>query len=797
MSVIGFDFGNENCFIAVARAGGIETIANEYSQRVTPSYVGFGDKQRDLGVSAKNKQNTNIKSTIYGFKRYIGRKVSDPVMENEKSVLPYEIVESRDGEVGVCVKYRKQDKKFCSRQITAMLLTKLKQIAEADLHIKVVDCVISVPFFFNDAERRALLDSAKIAGLNCLKLMNETTAVALSYGFYKHDLSEEKPRIVAFVDLGHSALQVSVVAFTKERLKMLACESDVVGGRDFDRVLVEYFCDDFQARYKLDVRSNKRAMIRLYSECEKLKKQMSSIALELPINIECFMEDKDVSGKMKRDQFESLASGILQRIEDTIQRAIAKCRLEDDRILTLEDVESVEIVGGSSRVPAVKAIIRKIFGKEPSTTLNADEAVSRGCALQCAMLSPNFKVKNFSITDLQPYPIAVRVLPKLDPSEGSEYDIFPQYHQVPYSRIISVFRREPFIVEAFYRQEVPFEDKQIAKFHVKVEPRNPEASPEDKVKVKIRVNLNGVFTVVSATLFEKGDESPEPMEEVKDAPMNEGDSAAVNGASDAAPAPAEPEKKKAPSAKQTECKIESVTIDADLEGQGYVMKYLEEEKDMIVADRTEQERLDAKNAVEEYVYEMRDKLADALQDYASDSDKSELSQHLTSTEDWLYGDGEDLATSEYVKRLESLHALGQPIVERYREFQERPRALEEMGAALQKARKALDSFAAGEEQYAHIAKEDMDRLAQQLDTKQAFFDETIGKLNALPKHLPPPVMIHQIREATETFERVANQILSKPKPQPPPPSPPKEEAKEEPMEEAPKEDVPEEPMETA
>lgn len=651
--------------------------------------------------------------------------------------------------------------------------------------------MISVPYFFNDAERRALLDSSRIAGLNCLKLMNETTAVALSYGFYKHDLPEEKPRIVAFVDVGQSALQVSLVAFNKDRLKMLACETDVVGGRDFDKVLVDYFCDDFSSRYKLDVRSNKRAIIRLYTECEKLKKQMSSIALELPINIECFMEDKDVSGKMKRDQFEELASPLLQRVEETIRRALAKCKLDDEQPLTLADIESVEIVGGSSRVPAIKAIIKKVFEKDASTTLNADEAVSRGCALQCAMLSPNFKVKNFSIADLQPYPIAVRILPNLDPNERAEYDVFPQYHQIPFSRIISVSRREPFIVEAFYRQEVPFADKFISKFLVNVEPRNTEADPDDKVKVKIRVNLNGIFTVVSATLFEKPDEIVEP-EETKDAPMNDGDPAAVNGAPEASVAEAD-KKKSAPSPKQTECKVESKTTESDDAPQINIGHLSEDEKQMVVADRTEQERLDAKNAVEEYVYEMRDKLADSLQEYASEQERSILSKDLTDTEDWLYGDGEELEKAEYVRRLEKLHSLGQPIVERYRECQERPRALEELGSALNRARKALDSYASGDEVYSHLAKDDMNRLAQQLDAKQAFFDESIGKLNTTPKSMTPPVMCHQIREATETFERVANQILSKPKPRPP--TPPKEE-KEEPMEEA-KEDVPEEPMETA
>ena len=196
-----------------------------------------------------------------------------------------------------------EDQIFSPEQITAMLFTKLKETAEIAIKIKVNDCVISVPSYFADCERRALLDAANIAGLNVLRLVNEPTAAALAYGIYKQDLpaQEEPPRNVVFVDFGHSALQVYSVAFNKAKLKVTACVSDpTVGGRSFDRMLATYINDEFKAKYKVDASNKPRAWIRLEQECEKLKKQMSANSTVLPLGIECFIDEKDVSTKFKR-----------------------------------------------------------------------------------------------------------------------------------------------------------------------------------------------------------------------------------------------------------------------------------------------------------------------------------------------------------------------------------------------------------------------------------------------------------------------------------------------------------------
>lgn len=224
------------------------------------SCVAFHGKKRILGVPAKNQQVTNMKNTISGFKRLLGRKYNDPQVQYEQRTLPYRLEQRPDGGIGIRVQYLDEDHVFSPEQITAMLFTKLKETSSNALQAIVNDCVITVPSYFTNAERKALLDAAAIGGLNVLRLLNETTATALSYGFYKQDLPniEDKPRIVVFVDCGHASLQVSIVGFNKGKLKMIATACEQVGGRDFDLIMSEHISKEFITKYKIDPRTNAR-----------------------------------------------------------------------------------------------------------------------------------------------------------------------------------------------------------------------------------------------------------------------------------------------------------------------------------------------------------------------------------------------------------------------------------------------------------------------------------------------------------------------------------------------------------
>ncbi|MEE6511086.1 hypothetical protein FKM82_017393, partial [Ascaphus truei] len=715
MSVVGFDLGFQSCYVAVARAGGIETVANEYSDRSTPACISFGPKNRSVGAAAKSQVISNAKNTLQGFKRFHGRAFTDPFVEAEKPNLACEVVELSTGSAGFKVMYLEEERHFTTEQITGMLLTKLKETAEHALKKPVADCVVAVPCFFTDAERRSVMDATQIAGLNCLRLINETTAVALAYGIYKQDLPapEEKPRIVVFVDMGHSAYQVSVCAFNKGKLKVLATAFDsTLGGRKFDDVLVGYFCEEFGKKYKLDIKSKIRPVLRLAQECEKLKKLMSANASDLPLNIECFMNDIDVSGTMNRGHFEEMCDSFLSRIEPPLRSVLEQAKLKK------EDVYAVEIVGGATRIPSVKERIIKFFGKEVSTTLNADEAVTRGCALQCAILSPAFKVREFSITDLVPYPISLKWNSPAE--EGlSDCEVFPKNHAAPFSKVLTFYRKDPFVLDAYYSapKDLPYPDPALGQFHVQKVVSQADGS-SSKVKVKVRVNIHGIFSVSSASLVEihKTDESEEPMETDQTAKEEEKMQVDQEDAKAEENQQTQSENKTNPDEMETsqtgtkdkktdqppqakKAKVKTTTVDLPIEhyppwqiGRDTLNLFIENEGKMVMQDKLEKERIDAKNTVEEYVYEMRDKLCGIYEKFVNEDDRNSFTLKLEDTENWLYEDGEDQPKQVYIDKFTDLKSLGQPIQIRYQECEERPKSFEELGKQIQLYMKVVLAF---------------------------------------------------------------------------------------------------------
>lgn len=391
MSVVGFDIGNESCLVAVARQRGIDVILNDESKRETPAVVCFGEKQRFIGTAGASSSIMNPKNSISQIKRLIGRKFSDPEVQRDIKMFPFEVKEGPDGFPLIHAKYLGVEKDFTPTQILGMILSDLKGIAEKNLKSVVVDCCIGIPVYFTDLQRRAVLDAASIAGLNPLRLFHETTATALAYGIYKTDLPEDNQVNVAFVDVGHASMQVCIAGYKKGQLKVLGHAFDrCLGGRDFDEVIFQHFAAKFREEYRIDVSQNARASFRLRTACEKLKKMLSANP-EAPLNIECLMDDKDVRGFLKRDELEQISVGILHRVRAPLERVLA------DTGLLVENIHSVEVVGSGSRVPFIIKILTDFFGKEPRRTMNASECVSRGCALQCAILSPTFKVRDFQV----------------------------------------------------------------------------------------------------------------------------------------------------------------------------------------------------------------------------------------------------------------------------------------------------------------------------------------------------------------------------------------------------------------
>nr|XP_060511801.1 heat shock 70 kDa protein 4L [Panthera onca] len=727
MSVVGIDLGFLNCYIAVARSGGIETIANEYSDRCTPACISLGSRTRAIGNAAKSQIVTNVRNTIHGFKKLHGRSFDDPIVQTERIRLPYELQKMPNGSAGVKVRYLEEERPFAIEQVTGMLLAKLKETSENALKKPVADCVISIPSFFTDAERRSVMAAAQVAGLNCLRLMNETTAVALAYGIYKQDLPplDEKPRNVIFIDMGHSAYQVSVCAFNKGKLKVLATTFDpYLGGRNFDEALVDYFCEEFKTKYKINVKENSRALLRLYQECEKLKKLMSANASDLPLNIECFMNDLDVSSKMNRAQFEQLCASLFTRVEPPLKAVMEQANLQR------EDISSIEIVGGATRIPAVKEQITKFFLKDISTTLNADEAVARGCALQCAILSPAFKVREFSITDLVPYSITLRWKTSFEDGTG-ECEVFCKNHPAPFSKVITFHKKEPFELEAFYTNlhEVPYPDPRIGSFTIQnVFPQSDGDS--SKVKVKVRVNIHGIFSVASASVIEKqnvdGDHSDAPME-TETSFKNESKDDVV-------------------------CRNPIARFPILIDGK------------MIMQDKLEKERNDAKNAVEEYVYDFRDKLGTVYEKFITQEDLNKLSTILEDTENWLYEEGEDQPKQIYVDKLQELKKYGQPIQMRYMEHEERPKALNDLGKKIQLVMKVIEAYRNKDERYDHLDPAEVEKVEKYISEAMNWLNSKMNAQNKLSLTQDPVVKVSEIVAKSKELDNFCNPIIYKPKP---------------------------------
>lgn len=439
MSVVGFDFGSQTSFCAVARQGGIEVVANEYSSRATQTVVSLGDKMRFMGPAGHEKRISKIKTTITNFKRLIGLPFEHRlVQECLKGEFPsaYQLV--KDEESGLAAVKIPGEGTYNLTQVTAMFLGKMKEIADSNMGRAVEDCVITCPVFYGEDQRRALMDAAIISGLRPLQIMSETTAAALAYGIYKQDLPDEKEpsRNVIFVDFGFNALQLTAASLNKGKLTILGSAwDDTLGGYSFDKIIWEKMNNDFIKKYKIDTRKNSRAQVKLVEASEKCKKTMSANSIDIPINLECLMDDKDVHGKINRTEFEELSQHLIQRIKETLLLGLEKTGLKK------EDLYSVEVMGGASRMPCFKQAVKDVFNMDPSTTLNTDEAACRGAALKCAILSPTFRVREFNIVDSVINEVTINWSADGTGANSGSLKLFESKGPFPFTKAMTIFRR--------------------------------------------------------------------------------------------------------------------------------------------------------------------------------------------------------------------------------------------------------------------------------------------------------------------------------------------------------------------
>ncbi|KAM4064737.1 hsp70 protein [Hirsutella rhossiliensis] len=687
MSVVGVDFGTLKTVVAVARNRGVDVITNEVSNRATPSLVGFGPKSRYLGEAAKTQEISNLKNTVGCLKRLAGRSFNDPDVQVEQQYMTAPLVDI-NGQVGAEVSYLGNKERFTATQLVAMYLSKIKQTAANELKLPVSDLCMSVPAWFTDVQRRALLDAAEIAGLKLLRLMNDTTAAALGWGITKLDLPgpEERPRRVCFVDVGHSNYTCSVVEFKKGELAVKATAWDRhFGGRDFDKALVDHLAKEFKGKYQVDIYTHGRAMARTIAAAERTKKILSANQ-QAPVNIESLMNDVDASAMVTRQEFEAMIEPLLKRVHMPLEQALAQAELSK------EDIDVVEIVGAGSRVPALKDRIQAFFEKPLSFTMNADEAIARGCAFSCAILSPAFRVRDFSVQDIISYPIefAWEKAPDI-PDEDTSLTVFNKGNVLPSTKILTFYRKQPYDLEARFAhpEELPGKmNPWIGRFSVK----GVKVEGEDDFmicKLKARVNIHGVLNVESGYYVE----DQEVDEEIKDEePKGDGEKKDVDAMeSDSKEAPAKKTRRVKKQVRKGDLPISSGTSSLDATAKSALM---EKESGMVMEDKLVADTEEKKNELETYIYDLRAKLDDQYAEFASEEEKSTIKQKLEAAEDWLYDEGDDASKGVYVAKLEELRGMAGPIVQRHFEKVEAERrAVQERVDAEQAAKRAAEEEA--------------------------------------------------------------------------------------------------------
>ncbi|KAL1323121.1 hypothetical protein AAHE18_04G239000 [Arachis hypogaea] len=403
---IGIDLGTTYSCVAAweEQNGRAEIIVNDQGNRTTPSFVAFTDTQRLIGDAAKNQAAANPSNTIFDAKRLIGRKYKDPTIENDLKLWPFKVVSGVDDKPMIMVNYKGQEKCLAAEEISSMILTKMKEIAEAYLESSVNNAVITVPAYFNDSQRKATKDAGVIAGLNVIRIINEPTAAALAYGLQKRDKCSGKRNVFIF-DLGGGTFDVSLVTIENEVFEVKATAGDThLGGEDFDNRMVSHLVQEFKRKNRVDITRDPRALRRLRNECEKAKRTLSH-ANETTIEIDALFKGIDFRFSITRARFEELNRDLFVKCMEIAQKCL------DDAKMQKREIDDVVLVGGSSRIPKVQSLLHNFFeGKDLCKSINPDEAVAYGAAIQAALLSESYSiVPNMVLVDVTPLSLGIAI----------------------------------------------------------------------------------------------------------------------------------------------------------------------------------------------------------------------------------------------------------------------------------------------------------------------------------------------------------------------------------------------------